>query len=111
MGMGMGMGIGFMGMSYSDNIQRLVKLAKRGYQPAQLLLAVTDLTRVFSTLVPEAMTEMAKLDVVNALTSASGGNPAFAKQTIHNIIEKLTVIENWLDIQGDGVGTGNKEAA
>lgn len=107
----MGMGMNFMGMSYSANIKWLVKLAKRGYQPAQLLLAVTDLTRVFSTLVPEAMTEMAKLDIVNALTSASGGNPAFAKQTIHNIIEKLTAVEGWLDIQGGGVAAGSKEAA
>lgn len=109
--MGMGMGMNFMGMSYSENIQWLVKLAKRGYQPAQLLLAVTDLTRVFGTLVPEAMSGAAKQDVMNALTSASGGNPAFAKQTIHNIIEKLTVIEEWLDIQGGGVAAGSKEVA
>lgn len=73
-----------------------------GYNTNVGIITLTPHTHVFSTLVPEVMTESTKQEIVNALTSVSGGNPGFAKQTIHNIIERLTVIEDTLRRCGRG---------
>ncbi len=83
------------------NLERLVKMAKKGYPPAQLLLAATDLTRSFGMFNPENADELMKHETRNTFANAAGGDATIAKLKLRSIIDKLTIVEGWLDVKQD----------
>jgi hypothetical protein len=88
-----------MARNYSVSLKKLIKLAKRGDQSAQLLLAMTDLSRVLGALAPENITEDKKQQIASALISGADASVDIAKLKIRNAIEKLTIIEGWLNAE------------
>lgn len=100
-----------MNYSIGMNLERLVKLAKKGYPPAQLLLAATDLTRSFGMCNPENADELMKHETRNTFTNAAGGDATIAKLKLRSVIDKLTIVEGWLDVKNESKLDGLKAIA
>ncbi len=85
-----------MGKDYSANLMKMVKMAKNGNQQAQLILAVTDLTRVFDTIDPENAAEDVKQDMVAAFVSKAGGDAKAARRILRQTARELRIVRRWL---------------
>lgn len=88
-----------MGKDYAIDMIKMVKMAKKGDQPAQLLLALADTNRASCTITPEHTPEACKQEIMSMLIGATGGSADIAKLQVRSIIEKLTTVAGWLDVK------------
>ena len=85
-----------MGKDYSVGLMKLVKMAKNGDRQARLILAVTDLTRVFDTIDPENAGEDVKQNMAAAFISNAGDDARTARQNLRKAARELTIARRWL---------------
>ena len=82
--------------NYSVGLMKLVKMSKNGNRQARLLLAMTDLTRVFDTIDPENAVDSVKKDMSDAFISNADGDAKTARRNIRKVVHELTMVKRWI---------------